>query len=158
MANNRRCHTVGSVVGHLWVCNAHLWEHQSSALWACGVPLREPQASGARCESESEVFSHRVLLTRWRKLVISRIATPDNESDTDSSNPSVTSLDIWVCNGPLWEHLSSSLWARSVPRRNTRPREHAAYPNPRFLASWLFSLPRMIAKKLLYLRPKRQGL
>ena len=39
-------------------------------------------------------------------------------------------------NVPLWEHQSSALWACSVPLRNTRPREHDASPNPRFLASW----------------------
>ena len=29
---------------------------QSSALWACSVPLREHQASGARCEFEPGVY------------------------------------------------------------------------------------------------------
>ena len=24
----------------IWVCNVPVWEHQSSALWACSVPLR----------------------------------------------------------------------------------------------------------------------
>ena len=52
---NRRCQPVGSLVGHLWVCNVPFWEHEPSALWAYSVPLREHQASGARCESKPAV-------------------------------------------------------------------------------------------------------
>ena len=81
-------------------------------------------------------FSPRVLLTRWRKLVRSRPRCTRKESNTDGANPSVASLDRWVCNVPLSEHQSSALWACIVPLRNTRPREYDAGPSPRFLASW----------------------
>ena len=80
-------------------------------------------------------FSPPIFFARWRKNARIRSSCARKMAKTDGANPSVASLDIWVCNIPFWEHQSSALWACSVPCGNTRPREHDASPKPRFLAS-----------------------
>ena len=101
--------------------------------------------------------SPRVFLTRWRKIIRSRSHCTQKKPDTDGASLSVASLGIWVCNIPLWEHQSSTLWARSVPFRNTRPRDHDASPNPRFLASWLLRSLAYNRKKTALTAPEGAG-
>ena len=80
----------------------------------------------------------------------SALTAPEKESHTDGANPSVASLGFWVCNVPLWQHQSSALWACSIPLGNTRPREHDANPNPRFLCRGLLTLWRKMATNCSY--------
>ena len=81
-------------------------------------------------------FSPLVLLTRWRKHVRSRPRCTRKRVQHRRCQLVGSLVGHWVCNVPLWEHQSSALWVCSVPLRNTRPLEHDASPNARFLASW----------------------
>ena len=88
-------------------------------------------------------FSPRLLLTRWRKFVRSRL---EKESNTNSADPSIASLGIWVCDVLPWERQSLAFQRCRVPLTNTMPRENHASPTHGFSCRGLFALSRIIAR------------
>ena len=105
--------------------------------WACNVPVREHQASGARRKSEPVVSRLGPFFTRWRKSARIRSNCARKMAKTEGANPSVASLDICGSAMSPSGNTSPRLFRPVVsPCGSTRPRERDASPNPGFLASW----------------------
>ena len=86
-------------------------------IWACNVPLREHPAAAVRACNfpirEQQASAVRACNVLFREHQASAVR---------------------ACNAPIRENQAFAVRACNVPVRNSRPRDHDASPDPRFLA------------------------
>ena len=99
-----------------------LWsirEKGQKLCWSLGLHCLRPGTPdlGNTTRIQTHGFSPRVFFTCMRKTARIRPNCDRTITKTQGANPSVASLNIWICNFPFRKHQFSALWDCSVPLR-----------------------------------------